>query len=53
MKAKHARKKVRAGNFKFTFLASLVLVVWLGITSFLGPLFGTLSNVQDNDNANF
>ena len=53
MKAKHARKKVRAGNFKFTFLASLVLIVWLGITSFLGPLFGTLSNVQDNDNANF
>lgn len=53
MKAKHARQKVRAGNFKFTFLAFLVLIIWLGITSFLGPLFGSLSNVQDNDNANF
>ncbi len=53
MKAKHARQKVRAGNFKFTFLAFLILIIWLGITSFLGPLFGSLSNVQDNDNANF
>ncbi len=53
MKAKHARVKTRFGNFKFSFLALVVVLIWVGITGVLGPLFGQLSNVQDNDNANF
>lgn len=51
--AKHAKKKSAVGNFKFSFVAFLVILVWAGITGVLGPLFGKLSDVQDNDNANF
>jgi putative drug exporter of the RND superfamily len=53
LRAKHARVNPKVGNFKFSFLAFTVVLVWIAITGVLGPLFGQLSNVQDNDNANF
>ncbi len=53
LKAKHARIKNNVGSFKFSFLALLVVMAWVAITGVLGPLFGQLSDVQDNDNANF
>ena len=34
-------------------IAILVVIAWLGVTSFLGPLFGKLSTVQENDNSAF
>lgn len=51
--AKHARKRASLGNFRFSLVAFLVILIWVGVTGVLGPLFGKLSNVQDNDNANF
>lgn len=34
-------------------IALLVIVAWFGVGGGLGPLFGKLSTVQENDNANF
>lgn len=65
-KAKHSKKvvskkasvrktkiKKATGTKKFTFLAAIVVVIWLGITAVAGPIFGKLSEVQENDNAAF
>ncbi len=45
-------KKVKAPK-KFTFLAAVVVLVWLTVTGVAGPLFGKLSEVQENDNSAF
>ena len=45
-------KKTKAPK-KFTFLAVAVVVIWMGISGVAGPLFGKLSEVQENDNAAF
>jgi len=45
-------KKVKAPK-KFTFLASVVVLIWLTVTGVAGPLFGKLSEVQENDNSAF
>ena len=34
-------------------IAIIVIIAWLGITSVAGPTFGKLSTVQENDNAAF
>jgi len=34
-------------------IAVVVIIAWLGITSIAGPTFGKLSTVQENDNAAF
>lgn len=34
-------------------IAVMVIIAWLGITSISGPTFGKLSTVQENDNAAF
>ena len=34
-------------------IAIVVIIAWLGITSIAGPTFGKLSTVQENDNAAF
>jgi RND superfamily putative drug exporter len=34
-------------------IALLVIIAWFGVGGGLGPLFGKLSTVQENDNANF
>ena len=34
-------------------IAILVVIAWLGVTGFFGPLFGKLSTVQENDNSAF
>jgi len=34
-------------------LATLVVVVWFGITGATGPLFGKLTSVQENNNSSF
>jgi RND superfamily putative drug exporter len=45
-------KKTKAPK-KFTLLAVAVVVIWMGISGVAGPLFGKLSEVQENDNAAF
>jgi RND superfamily putative drug exporter len=44
-----AKSKSRRG----VWLASLVVVIWLGIAGATGPLFGKLSSVQENNNSSF
>ena len=44
-----AKTKSRRG----VWLASLVVVIWLGIAGATGPLFGKLSSVQENNNSSF
>ena len=62
--AKHSRKAVNKtknfkqiekvkGTRKFSALAFLVILIWLGFTGVAGPLFGKLSEVQENDNSAF
>ncbi|MEN9325546.1 MAG: hypothetical protein RL414_1300, partial [Actinomycetota bacterium] len=34
-------------------LAIIVVVAWMGVSGVVGPLFGNLSTVQKNDNADF
>ena len=34
-------------------IALLVVIVWFGITGVMGPLFGKLSSVQENNNSSF
>ena len=34
-------------------LAIVVVIVWMSISSFTGPLFGKLSTVQENNNSTF
>ena len=34
-------------------VAILVFIAWMGISGVAGPLFGNLSSVQKNDNADF
>ena len=34
-------------------MALLVVIVWFGITGVMGPLFGKLSSVQENNNSSF
>jgi RND superfamily putative drug exporter len=45
--------KTRAPHRKPLFIAIGLTVVWLGISSVTGPLFGNLSTVQKNDNSKF
>jgi RND superfamily putative drug exporter len=40
-------------NRRGLWVAVLSVVVWFGISGAVGPLFGSLSTVQKNDNANF
>ena len=62
--AKHSRKAQNnkvdykklekvTGTRKFSALALLVVFIWLGISSVAGPIFGKLSEVQENDNSAF
>jgi RND superfamily putative drug exporter len=62
--AKHSRKEINkkknfkqiekvTGTRKFSALAFLVVLIWLGVTGVAGPLFGKLSEVQENDNSAF
>ncbi len=62
--AKHSQKEVNKrlvtkssekvkGTKKFSFLAILVVFIWLGISGVAGPIFGKLSEVQENDNSAF
>ncbi|MFM7982145.1 MAG: hypothetical protein ACKPKO_22785, partial [Candidatus Fonsibacter sp.] len=62
--AKHSRKEINkkknfkqiekvTGTRKFSALAFLVVLIWLGFTGVAGPLFGKLSEVQENDNSAF
>ena len=51
-KSKPRSKKSKSPK-KFTFLAAAVVVIWLGISGVAGPIFGKLSEVQENDNAAF
>ena len=62
--AKHSRKEINkkknfkqiekvTGTRKFSALAFLVVIIWLGFTGVAGPLFGKLSEVQENDNSAF
>ena len=62
--AKHSRKAVNktknlkqiekvTGTKKFSALAILVVFIWLGISGIAGPIFGKLSEVQENDNSAF
>lgn len=57
VKKKTATRKVKAKKVKapkkFTFLAAIVVLVWLTVTGVAGPLFGKLSEVQENDNSAF
>ena len=34
-------------------IALLVVIAWFGITGVMGPLFGKLSSVQENNNSSF
>jgi RND superfamily putative drug exporter len=34
-------------------IALLVVIVWFGITGVMGPLFGKLTSVQENNNSSF
>ena len=34
-------------------IAILVVIAWVGVTGFFGPLFGKLTSVQENDNSAF
>ena len=38
---------------RFVLIASIVAIIWLGISGTTGPLFGNLSTVQKNDNSKF
>ena len=38
---------------KFTIISAVVVVLWLAIAGIGGPLFGSLSKVQKNDNSQF
>jgi putative drug exporter of the RND superfamily len=51
--AKKPKVKKQKASKKFTFLAVAVVVIWMGISGAAGPLFGKLSEVQENDNAAF
>jgi RND superfamily putative drug exporter len=51
--AKKPKVKKQKASKKFTFMAVAVVVIWLGISGVAGPLFGELSEVQENDNAAF
>ncbi len=62
--AKHSRKSINkkknfkqiekvAGTRKFSALAILVVFIWLGLSGVAGPIFGKLSEVQENDNSAF
>lgn len=51
-----ALKKIKSGEIKGRrplWIAIIVIITWLGITSVAGPTFGKLSTVQENDNAAF
>ena len=41
------------GHRKFIVIASVVTLAWLMISGVVGPLFGSLSTVQKNDNSKF
>ena len=49
MKFKNQDKAARKGIW----IAAVVVIAWLGISSATGPLFGSLSTVQKNDNSKF
>ena len=57
IKKKTAQSKVKVKKVKtpkkFTFLAAVVVLIWLSVTGVAGPLFGKLSEVQENDNSAF
>jgi RND superfamily putative drug exporter len=50
---KNIKVKKKKAPKKFTFLAIAVVVIWMGISGVAGPIFGKLSEVQENDNAAF
>ena len=41
------------GHRKFIVIASVVTLAWLMVSGVVGPLFGSLSTVQKNDNSKF
>lgn len=47
------KPKKTKGNLKFSFLAVLVVLVWVGIVFVALPKFVKLSEVQENDNSAF
>jgi RND superfamily putative drug exporter len=57
VKKKTASAKVKTRSEKtpkkFTFLAIAIVFIWLTVTGIAGPLFGKLSEVQENDNSAF
>ena len=49
MKERNQEKAARKGIW----IAAIVVIAWIGISSATGPLFGSLSTVQKNDNSKF
>ncbi len=53
MSSNLAPARGKTAGRKAIWLAALVTIIWLGIGSVVGPLFGSLSTVQKNDNSKF
>ena len=51
MSSQESKSKVKGR--KPLWAAIAVIVIWLGLTGIMGPLFGQLSTVQENDNSAF
>ncbi|MDA0260183.1 MAG: MMPL family transporter [Actinobacteria bacterium] len=51
-KSKTSKTRTIKGR-KPLWLAIVVVIVWMSISSFTGPLFGKLSTVQENNNSSF
>ena len=51
MSSRESKSKVKGR--KPLWAAIAVIVIWLGLTGIMGPLFGQLSTVQENDNSAF
>lgn len=48
-----SEQKSKKAHRRLIVLASAVAIIWLGISGTTGPLFGSLSTVQKNDNSKF
>ena len=44
---------IKSKSRRGVWLATLVVVIWFGITGVTGPLFGKLTSVQENNNSSF
>jgi len=44
---------IKSKSHRGVWLATLVVVIWFGITGVTGPLFGKLTSVQENNNSSF